>query len=369
MSKLINNPQFEFTFDDVLLLPQKSHFGIENEHNVINLRSKITKRLTIDIPIVSAPMPGVTEDDMAIAIGKLGGLGFIHHFQSFEKQLDQIARVKQHGIKVAAAVADLSLSGVTHVGNLLKTGADLISVETAHAYNTQTIRFIRSLKKKYKTIEISVSLVVDKHATSALIRAGADNIRVGIGGGSHCTTRLVTGVGRPQLSAVAECYSVARSFNVPIMSDTGIKYPGDVAKAIAFGADSVMIGGLFSGTEECPGPIIAKNGKKYKYSWGMCTTRAINHHLLSNAVFSRFKSVIKQFIRKSHAAPESRMFEEGTEGYVPYKGSVVPIINNVCNGLRRSMWYQGATSLDILRKQAKIVFVSPNTMAENLPRI
>lgn len=367
----------EITFNDVLLLPGYSDFTITEDTSKTNISTRISKNLKIDIPICSAPMPHVTEVDMAIAMGKIGGIGFIHCFQSLEKQLEQVKRVKDSGVKVAVSVSDFSANGLKHVQRLLSIKTDLICVETAHAFNYQTIEFIKSIKEKFPKAEVCASLVVTAEATEALIKAGADSIRVGIGGGSHCTTRLVTASGRPQLSAVLECSKVAKKYNVPIISDTGIEYPGDIAKAIAFGADSVMIGGLFTGTDECPGQVISKNGKKYKFSAGMCSdqTQFKSVSGITNAI-NAAKSIVKRTIKTtinkqrlpSYAVP-FRFTHEGVSGLIGYKGSVVPIVNELSGGLRRSMWYLGAKNISDIQNKTEVVVTTSNTTRDNVPRI
>ncbi len=364
----------EITFDDVLILPNKTDFSIEEESLNIDLQTRVSRNIQIKIPIVSAPMPGVTESKMAITLGKLGGMGFIHHFQSFERQLLQVQEVKRAGVKVAACISDFTEKGYAHIENLLKLKTDIISIETASAHNKPTIDFLKKVKKKYQKAEISVALVVTQNATEELIKAGADSIRVGIGGGSHCTTRLVTGVGRPQLSAVQACYSIAKKYNIPIISDTGIKYSGDVVKALVFGGDTVMLGGILSGTEECPGSIIIKAGKKYKYSWGMCTNTAIQHQQLNRLsqnleIIKKIKNYLRSLILISQTKENMHFFEEGIEKLIPYKGSVIPIITQIISGIKRSMWYQGSINIKDLRNNAKVVLVSNNTYYENLPRI
>lgn len=369
----------EFTFDDVLLLPNKSDYQIEQEQEKIILKTKISRHITLDIPIVSSPMPNVTGKEMAIALGKMGGLGFVHSLQNFDEQVDQIAQIKKHNVKVAASIGNiseqgkLSETGIKQVGNLLKAGASLISIETAHAYNSQTINFVKRLKREYNNIEISIALVVTDEATEDLIKAGADSIRVGIGGGSHCTTRLVTGIGRPQLSAVNECYKIAKKYNVPIISDTGIKYSGDIAKALAFGADTVMIGGLLSGTDKSPGKIIKRDGKLYKYSWGICTETAMSYQSPRESYLKKIKREIKERIKNivglKNFPTENYIFEEGVGGLIPYKGSTVGVINKLIAGMRRSMWYLGSKNIKELRKKTRVVFVSKATLEENLPRI
>lgn len=373
--KINHNP--ELTFNDVLLLPGYSKFNMVEDVTKTNLKTKISKNLEIDIPICSSPMAYVTETEMAITMGKLGGIGFIHCFQSQESQLNQIKKIKQQHVKVAASVADFSKKGLDHINNLLKLKTDLICIETAHAHNLQTINFIKEIKSKFPKAEICVSLVVTSEATKDLIKAGADSIRVGIGGGSHCTTRLVTGIGRPQLSAIADCYQIAKKFNVPIISDTGIEYPGDIAKAIAFGADAVMIGGLFTGTDESPGKVITKKGKEYKFSAGMCSNKTIySSNLKLDVLVNKTKSIIKKIIKykknKNFTSNYSQPFQfihEGVSGLIPYKGSVVPIINGLSGGLRRSMWYLGCSNLEDIKSKSKIIVVTPNSIKDNQPRI
>lgn len=373
----IISEQPEFTFDDVLLLPQNSNFSINDESRNVSIKTKLSKNIELDIPIISSPMPGVTEDEMAIAIGKIGGIGFIHHFQNQDRQAEQIKNAKLQKVKVAGCISDLDENVYSRIEKILKAGADLISIETAHAQNSKTLSLIEKIKKKHPNVDLSVSLVVTAEATKAVIEAGADSVRVGIGGGSHCTTRLVTGIGRPQLSALFECSKIAKKYKVPIISDTGIKYSGDIAKAIAFGANSVMIGGLFAGTIESPGKIIKKNGKKYKITWGMCTNTAMQQEQFSTTAFDKQqdfisflrsqKNLIKSIFNKQNF--QQKLFEEGVEKMILEKGSVVPIIENLKNGLMRSMWYLGAHNLKEIEKKTKVVFTSSNTGLENIPRI
>lgn len=372
----------EFTFDDILLLPGLSNFNILEEHCKVNIKTKISRNIEIDIPIVSSPMPGVTEDEMAIAIGKLGGLGFIHHFQSLERQIEQIKRVKKEKIKVAACINDISPDFIGRAEKLVKAGADLISLETAHAHNNTTINLIKQFKKKFPKTDLSVSLIVTAKAAEDIIKAGADSIRVGIGGGSHCTTRLVTGIGRPQLSALADCYKIAKKYKIPMISDTGIKYAGDITKAIAFGADAVMIGGLFTGTDQAPGKIIKNKGKKYKMTWGMCTDTAMQQKQFFSRAFTSTKQLAIKILKHPRSTmkeifqtlisfknQENKLFEEGVEKMVTYKGDVKNVFCDLKNGLIRSMWYLGAKNLKDIKKDSKVVFVSGNTYLENIPRI
>lgn len=372
MSRISLKP--EFTFDDVLLLPRHSNFAI-GEESKVDLRTKLSKTIDLDIPILSSPMAGVTEFKMAQTIASLGGLGVIHPFQSFEEQLDQVSKVKKRNLKVGAAVIDFSDSGFKHCASLLKAGADVISLESPHADNVQTLNFIGELKKKFQKIHLSVAHVVTADATEAVIKAGADSVRVGIGGGSHCTTRLITGVGRPQLSAVLECAKITQKYKVGLISDTGIRYPGDIVKAIACGADTVMIGSLFAATDEAPGEIITRKGMRYKMSWGSNTETVMLGRQNENSSLYTITSLvnllrsIKRSILNKETKNKSIPLEEGVEGIIPYKGSVNDIFEHLVSGLRRGMWYLGVKDLTELRNKSRIVLVTQSTKQENLPRI
>ena len=193
-------------------------------------------------------------------------------------------------------------------------------------------------------------------ACEDLIDAGADSIRVGIGGGSHCTTRLETGVGRPYLSTLKACEEVTRPRGVPLIVDGGIRYPGDIAKALVFGADAVMIGGMFAGCDESPGSVITRDGKQYKQTWGSCTLTATKHEQDYNGN-----------LYDSNAS--RRGFEEGVQGLVACKGPVRDAVARLTAGLRRSMWYQGVSSIEEMRERATVVICSAGTHSETQPRI
>lgn len=368
----------EITFDDVLLLPQKSSFPLEQEKDHISLKTKVSRNISIDIPIVSSPMPGVTEAEMAIAMAEAGGIGFIHNFQSYERQLEQIKQVKNKKLLVGATIGEQSEKTIKYVEQMLNLGTDLFLVFTYHAQDTDTFKFIKKLKKKFPKIQLNAGNVVTKQAVTNLVSAGIDGIHVGIGPGSHCTTRIVTGIGRPQLSAVQECALAAKKSKTPIIADGGVKYPGDITKALVFGASAVMLGGMLSGSEEAPGEIVKKNGKLYKASWGMCSNTAMTlQHLqiqtmIENAVnFTKHQLKKHLFIEKYKKSyvPNTTFFEEGIEGMIEYKGTVSRILTELTDATRRSLWYQGATDIPKVQKKAKVVLTSQNTTVENKPRI
>jgi len=347
------NNQPEFTFDDVLLLPGMSRSS-ELTRKRLKLQSKLTKIIILNTPIIASPMPEVTGSQMAALVAQMGGIGFIHPFQSKSNQLEEILKVKMQGLKVGASVADLSLAGEKHIEQLAKIKTDIISLEALNAYDDQLIRFLKRIKQRFPKLQISVGVVATREAVSALIAAGADSIRVGIGAGSHCTTRLVTGVGRPQLSAIQECARVAKTSGVPLIADGGIKYAGDIAKALVFGADTVMLGGLLAGTKECPGKIIRRNGKQFKRSGGMSSAPTLERIEPQQA--NQFR--------------EQQLFvEEGIGALIPYRGSAQPILEQLILGLMRSMWYQGVFDLSQLRKKARYIIITKNALSESQPRI
>ena len=265
--------------------------------------------------------------------------------------------------------------GLKHAENLWRNGASLICLETANAYNIQLLSFIKRIKGRFPKIEICAAVTVTSEAVLELIKAGIDCIRIGIGGGSHCTTRIITGIGRPQLSAVYECAKAAKRFDVPIISDGGIKDPGDIAKALVFGANAVTIGGLFAGTDKAPGRLINQNGKLYKLSWGMCVEESFGKTHKPNdgsdiSVFSIIKSKLKSGWHLNQ--PREKLFtplEEGSGGLIPYSGTTTELIEKFIKSLKRSLWYVGAKNLDELRQNAQVVLTSANTVQENFPRL
>ena len=243
------------TFDDVTLVPKYSEI-LPSE---VDTSIKLTKFLKLKIPLLSSAMDTVTESKMAIAIGRAGGIGVIHRNLDIKKQILEIQKVKKHKILVGAAVG-AGPKEFERASAILKENVDLIVVDTAHGHTkkvSEIIRFIK--KKKNKKTALCAGNVATAQAAKFLKKLGVDIIKVGIGPGSICTTRLVAGIGVPQLSAILNVRNGVRDKNVKIISDGGIKYSGDLAKAFAAGADAVMIGSLFAGTDETPGKLIKKN--------------------------------------------------------------------------------------------------------------
>ena len=241
------------TFDDVTLVPQYS--SVLPSETVT--ATKLAHNLDLKIPLMSSAMDTVTESKMAIAISKSGGMGIIHRNLSIEQQVREVKKVKKNNYLVGAAIG-VSPKDLERAKELSKVNTDLIVIDTAHGHTQKVLEMIRKIKKKLKTCTLCVGNIATSKAAKFLADNGADIVKVGIGPGSICTTRLVAGIGVPQLSAVIQVKKALKNYKTKIISDGGIKFSGDIAKAIAAGADAVMIGSLFSGTIESPGKIFKK---------------------------------------------------------------------------------------------------------------
>ena len=312
------------TFDDVSLVPQYSSV-LPSETQTL---SKLCDNFNLQIPIMSSAMDTVTESRMAIAISKLGGIGVIHRNLSIEKQVIEIKKVKKNNNLVGAAIG-VSPEDLERAEELFKVKADLIVIDTAHGHTQKVLNMIRKIKKKLKNCTLCAGNIATGKAAKFLADSGVDIIKVGIGPGSICTTRLVTGIGVPQLSALLEVKKTLKNYRTKIISDGGIKFSGDLAKAIAAGADAIMIGSLFSGTIESPGKIIKYKGKLYKNFRGMGSVGAM-----------AVGSADRYYQKKSKDV--SKYVPEGVEGLVKFKGTVEKIIYNLIGGLKSSMGYLGA---------------------------
>ena len=248
------------TFDDVTLAPKYSEILPSEADTSVNL----SKNLKLRIPLLSSAMDTVTESKMAIAIAKAGGIGVIHRNLNVDKQLLEIKKVKKQKLLVGAAVG-AGPNEFLRAKKILREGVDLIVVDTAHGHTKKVAEIIKYIKRiKSNKITLCAGNIATPEAAKFLIKLGVDIIKIGIGPGSICTTRLVAGIGVPQLSAILSVRRKLKNKNIKIISDGGIKYSGDLAKAFAAGADAIMIGSLFAGTDEAPGKLIKKNGRIIK---------------------------------------------------------------------------------------------------------
>ena len=313
------------TFDDVTLVPKYSKI-LPSE---VDTSIKLTNNLKLKIPLLSSAMDTVTESKMAIAVAKAGGIGVIHRNLEIKKQIEEIKKVKKQKLLIGAAVG-AGPKELQRVKEILDEGVNLIVVDTAHGHTKKVSEIIKYIKRiKDKKIALCAGNIATPEAAKFLLKLGVDIIKVGIGPGSICTTRLVAGIGVPQLSAILSVRKGIKNKNVKIIADGGIKYSGDLAKAFAAGADAVMIGSLFAGTDEAPGKIIKRNGKLFKSFRGMGSVGAMN----KGSADRYFQ--IKQ-------KDTSKYVPEGVEGFSKYKGDVGNIIYKLIGGLRSSMGYLGS---------------------------
>tara|TARA_Y100000022_G_scaffold172357_1_gene159296 strand:+ start:575 stop:1651 length:1077 start_codon:yes stop_codon:yes gene_type:complete len=337
------------TFDDVTLVPKYSEILPKD----VDTSIKLTKFLKLRIPLLSSAMDTVTESRMAIEIGKAGGIGVIHRNLDINKQILEIKKVKKQKLLVGAAVG-AGLDEFIRAKAIIKEKVDLIVVDTAHGHTkkvSEIIKFIKS-KKHFKTA-LCAGNIATAEAANFLSKLGVDIIKVGIGPGSICTTRLVAGIGVPQLSAIINVRNGLKNKSVKVISDGGIKYSGDLAKAFAAGADAVMIGSLFAGTDEAPGKLIKKNGKLFKLFRGMGSVGAMNKGSADRYFQSKQKDT-------------SKYVPEGVEGLSKYKGKVNKIIYKLIGGLKSSMGYLGSKQIKYLRKKPQFVKITKAGFYESM---
>ena len=337
------------TFDDVTLVPKYSEILPKD----VDTSIKLTEFLKLRIPLLSSAMDTVTESRMAIEIGKAGGIGVIHRNLDINRQVLEIKKVKKQKLLVGAAVG-AGLDEFLRAEAIIKEKVDLIVVDTAHGHTkkvSEIVKFIKS-RKHYKTA-LCAGNIATAEAANFLSKLGVDIIKVGIGPGSICTTRLVAGIGVPQLSAIINVRNGIKNKSVKIISDGGIKYSGDLAKAFAAGADAVMIGSLFAGTDEAPGKLIKKNGKLFKLFRGMGSVGAMNKGSADRYFQSKQKDT-------------SKYVPEGVEGLSKYKGKVNKIIYKLIGGLKSSMGYLGSKQIKYLRKKPQFVKITKAGFYESM---
>ncbi len=355
-----------YTFDDVLLIPAESHV-LPNE---VNLGVKLADNLQLNIPIISAGMDTVSESAMGIAMANQGGLAVIHKNLSIEAQAEEVKKikavVKDDDHPHAAVDANNHLLAVAAVGvtsetfvraeALFAAGADAIVIDTAHGHSAGVLRKIKEIRAHFPKQTLIAGNVATAEGTRALFEAGVDVVKVGIGPGSICTTRIVAGVGVPQLTAVYDSASVAREYGKAIIADGGIKYSGDIVKALAAGGNAVMLGSMLAGTAEAPGEVVFDDGRQYKFYRGMGSVGAMSQaHGSSDRYF------------QGGVNEANKLVPEGVEGRVPFKGSVDDIIFQMLGGLRSGMGYVGAKDIDALIENAQFVEISGAGLRESHP--
>jgi IMP dehydrogenase len=337
------------TFDDVTLVPKYSKI-LPSE---VDTSIKLTNNLKLKIPLMSSAMDTVTESKMAIAVAEAGGIGVIHRNLEIKKQIEEIRKVKKQKLLVGAAVG-AGPKELKRAKEILDEGVNLIVVDTAHGHTKKVSEIIKYIKRiKDKKIALCAGNIATPEAAKFLLKLGVDIIKVGIGPGSICTTRLVAGIGVPQLSAILSVRKGIKNKNIKIIADGGVKYSGDLAKAFAAGADAVMIGSLFAGTDEAPGKIMKINGKLFKSFRGMGSVGAMNKG-----------SADRYFQTKQKDS--SKYVPEGVEGFAKYKGDVESIIYKLIGGLRSSMGYLGSKNITKLRIKPNFVKITKAGFYESM---
>ena len=336
------------TFDDVLLLPKYSNVLPSNTNIFLHL----TKKISLKVPFLTSAMDTVTESKMAIAVAKEGGMGIIHRNLNIKNQSSEVKKVKNKKLLVGAAIGT-NQEDLDRARSLIFNGVDLIVIDTAHGHSEKVLRILSKIKKIIKRVPICVGNIATGEAAKKLYNSGADIIKVGIGPGSICTTRMVAGIGVPQISAIIDVKKALEKKNIKIISDGGIKFSGDIAKALAAGADAIMMGSIFAGTDESPGKKFKLKGKIYKQYRGMGSIGAMSAGSANRYFQKKFKD-------------KTKFVPEGVEGRVEYKGKVSKIIYQLQGGLRSSMGYIGAKNLKEINKKAKFVKITKAGFYESM---
>ncbi|MGO2722941.1 MAG: IMP dehydrogenase [Lactobacillus sp.] len=354
------------TFDDVLLIPAESHV-LPNE---VDLSTQLAANLKLHIPLISAGMDTVTEGGMAIAMALQGGLGVIHKNMSIQVQASEVANVKHVGVPtnvtkaaidnqgrlLCAAAVGVTSDTFERTEALLTAGTDAIVIDTAHGHSAGVLRKITEIRKHFPKATLIAGNVATGDATRALFDAGVDVVKVGIGPGSICTTRVVAGVGVPQITAIYDAATAAQEYHKPIIADGGIKYSGDVVKALAAGGNAVMLGSMLSGTTEAPGELFEDHGKKYKTYRGMGSVGAMAQaHGSSDRYF------------QGGVNEANKLVPEGVEARVQYKGDVSDVLFQINGGLRSGMGYCGAGDVVSLIAKAQFVQITNAGLVESHP--
>ena len=343
------------TYDDVLLLPDAS----EVVPSEVITKTSLTRRISLDIPLISAAMDTVTESAMAIAMAKLGGIGIIHRNLAIEEQVTHAKLVKGAGLIVGAAVG-VGDDGFKRAQELIEVGVDVIVVDTAHGHHRAVLDAIERIKSNYSDQEIIGGNVATRAGAQALINAGADAVKVGVGPGSICTTRVIAGVGVPQITAIMEAAKACKKADVPLIADGGLQYSGDIAKAIVSGADSVMLGSLLAGCDESPGELIESGVKKFKRYRGMGSLGAMQSR-------GETKSYSKDRYMQDDVLSEDKLVPEGIEGKVSYRGPVGDVVHQLVGGLRSGMGYAGAEDISALQKRGRLIQITSAGLQESHP--
>lgn len=334
------NFETHITFDDVLLVPQYSDIKSRSE---VTLASELSEGIELRVPIISAPMDTVCGRLMATRLAEFGALGIVHRYNTIETQTTIVAEASDGGLKNVGAAIGITGDYIERAAALIDAGATTLCLDVAHGDHVLMHVGAHNIIDKFgDKAHIMAGNIATYTGALALAQLGVDSIRVGIGGGSICSTRIQTGHGMPTLASVFECVQVKEKFpDLKIIADGGIKTSGDMVKALAAGADFVMVGSLLAGTSEAPGEIVYKDGEKYKSYRGMAS-----------------KDAQMDWRGKTSSL-------EGVATVIPYKGQVFPILSGLENGIRSGLSYSGARNLQELRESARFIRQTASGLAES----
>ena len=350
------------TFDDVLLVPQYS----EITPDMADVSTKLTNTFKMNVPFLSAAMDTVSEHKLVTALALAGGLGVIHKNMSIADQAKEVEMVKNYefdnekykrvlidkkGRLCVGAAIGVTADMMDRVHALMDAGVDVFVLDSAHGDSKNIINAIKNLRLEYPSMELIAGNVATYEGALDLMKAGASAVKVGMGPGSICTTRIIAGIGVPQLQAVMDCARASKEMNVPIIADGGIKYSGDVVKALAAGANTVMLGGLFATCEEAPGDIYESNGKKYRTYRGMSSIEA----MAKGSTDRYFQTGHKKFVA------------EGVQGIVEVKTTVEELVFQLIGGLKAGMGYCGSKDIPTLQEKGTFIKITNNALLESHP--
>lgn len=350
------------TFDDVLLVPQYS----EITPDMADVSTKLTNTFKMNVPFLSAAMDTVSEHKLVTALALAGGLGVIHKNMSIADQAKEVEMVKNYefdneknkrvlidkkGRLCVGAAIGVTADMMDRVHALMDAGVDVFVLDSAHGDSKNIINAIKKLRLEYPSMELIAGNVATYEGALDLMKAGASAVKVGMGPGSICTTRIIAGIGVPQLQAVMDCARASKEMNVPIIADGGIKYSGDVVKALAAGANTVMLGGLFATCEEAPGDIYESNGKKYRTYRGMGSIEA----MAKGSTDRYFQTGHKKFVA------------EGVQGIVEVKTTVEELVFQLIGGLKAGMGYCGSKDIPTLQEKGTFIKITNNALLESHP--
>jgi len=364
-----NTTSLGLSFDDVLLTPGYADFVRED----IDISTKLTKKITLQTPFVSSPMDTVTDGVFAIALGRLGGIGIIHRNLTVKDQAKEVKKVKEAGCLVGAAIGT-SEGYKQRVKLLVLSGVDVICVDSAHGFTRYMIDAVKYIKKNFQKVEVIAGNIATHAGAKALIDAGADALRVGMGPGAICTTRIISGMGVPQLTAIKEAFRAVKKSHIPVIADGGIRYSGDMVKALAAGASTLMMGSLFASCKEAPGEVVMLRPDQVPSRF-----KSILQQTKKTYAFKRYRGMGSMGAMKEGARISSEnefhgksfkdkvMIAEGVESLVPMRWTLKDICEQAIGGIRSGMYYVGVKSIPELQKRAKFIQITPASLYESHP--